>query len=161
MGGSGNKLTVTTPSDREIVMTRVFDAPRDLVFKTYTDPAAIALWWGPEGVTTVVDTMEARKGGIWRYIHRDANGAEYAFNGVYHEVVAPERLVSTFEFEPMPGHVLLETVTFEELPDGTTKLTDSSVFQSVADRDGMLAMGMEAGAAESMDRLAALLAGTR
>ncbi|MBA3413754.1 MAG: SRPBCC family protein [Chloroflexia bacterium] len=157
-----SKLTLTAePGSHEIVMIRIFDAPRDLVFKTYTDPAAIALWWGPEGVTTVVDTMEARKGGIWRYIHRDANGAEYAFNGVYHEVVAPERLVSTFEFEPMPGHVLLETVTFEEQPDGTTKLTDSSVFQSVADRDGMLAMGMEAGAAESMDRLAALLAGTR
>jgi uncharacterized protein YndB with AHSA1/START domain len=101
--------------------------------------------------------MEVRKGGIWRYIQRDAEGNEYAFNGVYHDIVSPERLVYTFEFEGMPGHVLLETVVFEE-QDGKTKLSDISVFQSVEDRDGMLASGMEQGAVETMDRFEELLA---
>jgi uncharacterized protein YndB with AHSA1/START domain len=153
-----SKLTLTAePGKYDIVMTRVFDAPRERVFRAYTDPELVPQWWGPRGVTTIVDEMDVRKGGRWRYIHRGADGTEYAFNGVYHEVVAPERLVYTFEFEPMPGHVLLETVTFEEQPDGTTKLIDASIFQSVADRDGMLSMGMEGGAAETMDRLADLL----
>src|SRR3954471_1251891 len=101
--------------------------------------------------------MEVAKGGVWRFVHRDADGNEYAFNGVYHDSVAPERLVYTFEFEGMPGHVFLETVTFEE-QDGQTKLTDVSVFQSIEDRDGMLNTGMEAGSSESLDRFAALLA---
>jgi uncharacterized protein YndB with AHSA1/START domain len=153
-----SKLTLTAePGQHELVMTRVFDAPRDRVFKTYTDPALVPRWWEPEGMTTIVDTMDVRKGGIWRYIQRDADGNEYAFNGVYHEVKSPERLIYTFEFEPMAGHVLLETITFEELPDGTTRLIDTGVFQSVEDRHAMLSTGMEAGAAESMDRLAALL----
>jgi uncharacterized protein YndB with AHSA1/START domain len=153
-----SRLTlIAEPGKHDVVMTRVFDAPRDLVFKTYTDPALVPRWWGPEGVTTIIDTMDVRKGGRWRYIQRDGNGNAYAFNGVYHEVVAPQRLIYTFEFEPMAGHVLLETVTFEEQADGTTRLIDAAVFQSVNDRDGMLSSGMEAGAAESMDRLAALL----
>lgn len=153
-----SKLTVTAePGSHALEMTRDFDAPRDLVFAAYTDPALVPEWWGPAGSTTVVDRMEARPGGSWRYVEREADGTEYAFRGVYHEVAAPERLVYTFEFEPMPGHVLLETIRFEERPDGTTRMVDLSVFQSVADRDGMLASGMESGAAESMDRLEALL----
>lgn len=99
--------------------------------------------------------MEVRPG--WRFVQRDYDGNVYAFHGVYHEIVPPERLVYTFEFEGMPGHVLLETVTFEE-HDGKTKLTDTSVFQTVEDRDGMLKLGMEEGAAETMDRLAEYLA---
>jgi uncharacterized protein YndB with AHSA1/START domain len=153
-----SELTLTAePGSHEIVMTRVIAAPRDRVFQAYTDPEMVAQWWGMEGITTIVDTLEARKGGSWRFIHRGPDGSEYAFNGVYHDVTAPERLVYTFEFEPMPGHVLLETVTFEEQPDGTTKITDASVFQSVADRDGMLNSGMEQGAAVTLDRLEALL----
>ena len=144
-----SKLTLTAePGQHELVMTRVFDPPRDRVFKTYTDPALVPRWWGPEGMTTIVDTivdtMDVRKGGICRYIQRDAHGNEYAFNGVYHEVKSPERLIYTFEFEPIAGHVLLETITFEELPDGTTRLIDTGVFQSVEDRDAMLSTGMEA-----------------
>jgi uncharacterized protein YndB with AHSA1/START domain len=141
---------------QEIVMTRIFDAPRDLVFKTYIDPKLVPQWWGPKNLTTIVEQMDVRPGGLWRYIHQDANGNEYAFRGVYHDVVAPERIVYTFEFEGMPGHVVLETVTFED-QNGKTKMTDTSVFQSVEDRDGMLNTNMEAGAAESMDRLAELL----
>jgi uncharacterized protein YndB with AHSA1/START domain len=100
--------------------------------------------------------MDAKMGGIWRFVQHDADGNEYAFHGVYHEVAAPERLVQTFEFEGMPGHVLLETMTLEEL-EGRTKLTVRSVFQSVEDRDGMLQTDMEEGAAETWDRLAELL----
>ena len=157
---SDAKLKLTAePGSHSLVMTRLFDAPREVVFNAYTDPEQVPQWWGMEGVTTIVDQMDVRKGGMWRYIQRDAEGNEYAFNGVYHEVITPERLTYTFEFEPMPGHVLMETITFEEQADGKTLMTDASVFQSVEDRDGMLSMGMEAGAAESMNRLAALVEG--
>lgn len=149
-------LTLTLPSDREILMTRDFDAPRELVFKAYTDPKNIPQWWGPRGYTTTVDKMDVRPGGVWRFVQRDQDGNEFAFNGVYREIVPPERLVYTFEFEGMRGHVMLETVTFEE-HDGKTKLTDRALFDNVEDRDGMLKSGMERGAAETMDRFAELL----
>jgi uncharacterized protein YndB with AHSA1/START domain len=153
----GNTLTVTLPSDREIVLTRVFDAPRDLVFRACTDPESIPRWWGPRGLTTTVDKMDVRPGGVWRFVQRAPDGSEFAFNGVYREIAPPERLVYTFEFEGMPGHVLVETVTFEE-HEGRTTLTATDLFDSVEDRDGMLASGMEQGAAESHDRLAELIA---
>jgi uncharacterized protein YndB with AHSA1/START domain len=149
---------VVEAGTQEIVMTHVFDAPRDLVFKTYTDPSLIPLWWGPRRLTTTVDKHEFRPGGAWRFVQRDADGNEFAFHGEYREIVPPERIVGTFEFEGMPGHVLVETVTLEEL-DGKTKLTATTVFESVEDRDGMVASGMESGARESMERLAELLAG--
>jgi uncharacterized protein YndB with AHSA1/START domain len=145
------------PGKQEIVVTRVFDAPRDLVFKACTDPNLIARWWGPRRYTTTVDKMEVRPGGAWRFVQMDDAGHEFAFHGVYHQISAPERTVQTFEFEGVPGHVLLDTATFEE-HDGKTKLTQQSVFQSVADRDGMVQSGMEEGSTESMDRLAELLA---
>ena len=152
-----NNTNITaTPGKQEIIMTRVFDAPRELVFKTYTDPKLIPQWWGPKEYTTVVDKMEVKPGGLWRYVQRGADGNEYAFKGVYHESLPPERLIYTFEFEPLPGHVLLETVKFEE-QEGKTKVTVISVFQSVEDRDGMLQSGMEDGAVETWDRLAELL----
>lgn len=148
------------PGKQEIVMTRTFDAPRDLVFKTMTDPNLIPKWWGPRYLTTTVDEMDLRPGGRWRYLQRDPQGNEHAFHGVYHDITAPERLVFTFEYEGVPGHVLLDTVTLEEV-DGKTRLTDQSVFQSVADRDGMVQSGMESGATEMMDRLEELLAAAR
>jgi uncharacterized protein YndB with AHSA1/START domain len=151
---------VADPGTHEIVITRSFDAPRDLVFKAFTDPEAVAQWWGLRGSETTVDELEARPGGRWRFVQRYGNGGEDGFHGVYHDAVAPERIVYTFEYEGLPGHVLLETITFEE-QDGKTLMTDSSVFQSVADRDGMLQSGMESGAAESMDRLEAYLAKKR
>ena len=151
-----NKTVVTAePGKQDILITREFDAPRELVFKAYTDPRLISQWWGPRGVTTIVDKLEAKKGGMWRFVHQ-AEDAEYAFNGVFHDVISPERMVQTFEFEPMAGHVLLETITFED-HGGKTKLIAQSVFQSVEDRDGMLQSGMESGAAESNDRLDELL----
>ena len=148
------------PGKQEIIMTRTFDAPRDLVFKTMTDPNLIPRWWGPRYLTTTVAEMDLRSGGRWRYVQRDPQGNEHVFHGVYHDITAPERLVFTFEYEGVPGHVLLDTVTLEEL-DGKTKLTDQSVFQSVADRDGMVQSGMESGATEMMDRLDELLAAAR
>lgn len=148
---------IAEPGMHEIVMSRVFNAPRDLVFKTITDPELIPQWWGQRESLTIVDTMDVRAGGLWRYIQRDPHGNEYAFHGVYHSIT-PERVIDTFEFEGMPGHVILETMTLEAQPDGTTRVTVSSVFQSVADRDGMLASGMEDGSNESYDRLDELLA---
>jgi len=142
--------------DREVVHTRVFDAPRELVFKMWLDPAHIDQWWGPRNLTTIVDKMDVKPGGSWRIVQRDERGNEYAFNGVYREIVPQERLVQTFEFEGNPGHVLLETVTFEG-QDGKTSLTDRAVFQTTEDRDEMLKSGMEKGAAETMDRFAELL----
>lgn len=149
---------IAEPGKQEIIITRVFNAPRELVFKTFTDAKHVAKWWGLNSTTTTVDKLEAADGGEWRFVQTAPDGSEYAFRGVFHAITAPEQIVQTFEFEGMPGHVLLETMTFEALPDGTTKIIDSSVFQSVADRDGMLQSGMEGGANESWDRLDALLA---
>ena len=104
--------------------------------------------------------MEVRPGGQWRFIQRDPSGNEYGFHGVYHDVSRPERIVMTFEFEGWPGKVLMETMTLEE-KDGITHLTDQSVFQSLADRDGMVASGMESGSTEGMQRLAELLGKVR
>ena len=147
------------PGKQEIVITREFDAPRELVFKACTDPTLIPQWWGPRSLSTQVDTMDVRPGGQWRFLNRDAEGNEYAFHGVYHEVRAPERIIDTFEFEGLPetGHVTLETMKLEALPGGRTKLIAQSVFQSVADRDGMLQSDMEEGVNETYDRLAELL----
>jgi uncharacterized protein YndB with AHSA1/START domain len=147
--------TFSQPSEREIRMSRVFDAPRELVLQAHTDPAHIPQWWGQRRSTTIVDTLDVRPGGAWRFIQRDPEGNEYAFRGEFREIVPPERLVYTFEFEGMPGHVVVETVTFEER-DGRTTVTSTSLFDSVEDRDGMLESGMEAGANESWDRLAEL-----
>ena len=151
------KLKLTfEPGKQDLVMTRDFDTPPDLVFKAHTDPDILPQWWGPRRLTTKVESLDARQGGIWRFIQHDTDGNEYAFNGVFHEIRSPARLVQTFEFEGMPGHVLLETITFED-QNGKTRLTAQSVFQSVEDRDGMMESDMEEGAAESMDRLEELL----
>jgi len=156
---SGRTRIIAEPGKQEIIMKRIYDAPREHVFGAYIDPALIPQWWGPRRYATIVDKLDARPGGLWRFLNRDADGTEYAFHGVYHEVKAPERLVSTFEFEGTPGQVSLETLTLEEI-GGRTVLTNVSVFPSVADRDAMLQGGMEEGASETMDRLAELLAGT-
>ena len=149
---------IAEPGKHEIIMSRVFNAPRDLVFKVMTNPAHLPQWWGPRSTTTTIDQMDVRAGGLWRFVQRDAQGNEFAFHGVYHQITAPERIVNTFEFEGMPGHVVLETLTLEAQAERKTKLTVSSVFQSVQDRDGMVSSGMEEGSNESYDRLEELLA---
>ena len=151
------KLVVTTPSDTEIQMERTFDAPRALVYRAMTERDLISQWWGQRNSTTTVDTLELRVGGKWRFIQRDASGAEHAFRGEFLEISPPDRLVWTFEYEPMPGHIVTDAVTFSELDSGKTQDLVRSTFASKEDRDGMIAAGMEGGAAESYDRLAELL----
>jgi uncharacterized protein YndB with AHSA1/START domain len=143
--------TVTTPVDREIHIERVFDAPRDRVFAVYTDPQLIPEWWGFRDDTTVVDEMDVRPGGSWRFVIRSADGSETAFRGTYREVTPPERIVQTFEWEGMPGHVSVETATFEDLGD-RTKVRTVSLFHTDEERDGMLASGMEGGLNETYAR---------
>ena len=121
---------VIEPGKHDIVMSREFNAPRELVFRALTDPTLVPRWWGPKDVTTIVDKMDVQMGGIWRYVQRGTDGSEYGFRGVYHEITPPERLVYTFEWEGMLGHILLETITLEDR-DGKTVLTDALIFQSV------------------------------
>jgi uncharacterized protein YndB with AHSA1/START domain len=152
-----HKHTLSTPGDREIHVERVFDAPRDRVFAAYTDPELVPEWWGPRETTTTVDEMDVLAGGAWRFLSRMADGSETAFRGEYREVTPPERIVQTFEWEGLPGHVSVETATFEDLGD-RTKVTTVSVFDTPEDRDGMIESGMERGMAETYARLDELLA---
>jgi uncharacterized protein YndB with AHSA1/START domain len=154
---TAGSTVVSTPSDREILSERVFDAPRDRVFAVFTDPELIPEWWGPRRMTTTVDEMDVRPGGRWRFVAREPDGEEVGFKGVYREVTRPERLVQTFEWEGMPGHVIVETARFEDL-GGRTKVSTTSLFHTTEERDGMLASGMEGGLTETHDRLAELLA---
>jgi uncharacterized protein YndB with AHSA1/START domain len=158
--GKHNKTTITAlPGQQEIIITREFEAPRELVFKAFIDPKLLVQWLGPRELTMRLETFEPRNGGSWRYIHADQDGNEYGFHGVIHEVAAPERIIQTFEFEGLPekGHVTLETARFEALPGDRTRVTMQSVFQSVADRDGMIQSGMERGVNDSHERLDDLL----
>jgi uncharacterized protein YndB with AHSA1/START domain len=148
---------VTTPSDREIHTERVFDAPRERVFAGFTDPTLIPRWWGLRSTTTRVDQLDLRVGGAWRFVETNPDGSETGFRGTYREITPPERLEYTFEWEGMPGHVLVETVTFDDL-GGRTKVTTTSLFHTSEERDGMLASGMEKGLNESYEQLDELLA---
>jgi uncharacterized protein YndB with AHSA1/START domain/predicted enzyme related to lactoylglutathione lyase len=147
---------VATHGKPEVVITRIHDGPRDMVYKMMTDPKLIPHWWGPAIYTTTVEKMDVRAGGEWRFVQRAADGREFAFHGVYRDVKPPELLVYTFNFDPMPGHEQVETITFEEM-GGKTKTIDRVTFNNIEDRDGMLSTGMESGTRESQDRFAALL----
>jgi uncharacterized protein YndB with AHSA1/START domain len=147
---------VIEPGKQEILSSTVFDAPRELVFKAYTDPKLIAQWFGPRKYETKIYKFEPHAGGSWRMSNIGADGSEHIFRGVNHDVVAPERICATFEYEGVPGHVLLQTTTFESLGN-KTRVQEQSVFQSVADRDGMVASGMQEGANESIERLSEVL----
>lgn len=160
MSEKKNKTMITAdPGKQELFITREFDAPRELVFKAHTDPDLYTRWVGPRELTTDLVTFEPVSGGRWRFIQKDKNGNEFGFHGVNHDVTAPERLISTFEFEGLPesGHVILETTKFEDLPGGRTRVTTQSVYQSVEDRDGMIASGMESGVVEGHERLDEIL----
>lgn len=153
-----NRTTVTTPRDREIRIERVFDAPRDRVWQAHTDPALVAQWWG-RGNKLVIERMDVERGGHWRFVEHGPEGVS-GFEGRYREVTPPERIVQTFEWDGMPGHVVVETATFEDLGDGRTRVVTTSLFHTSEERDGMLASGMEQGLGESyaaLDRLLATL----
>ena len=152
----GKTTIIAQKGTQNIVISRVFKAPRELVYRTFTNPATMSDWWGPSNLEMVVDVMDVKRGGSWRYIHRDSEGNEYVHNGVYHECVEPERLVNTYEFEGAPGYGLV-TVTFEELPEGATKLTETTIYPSEQTRDAVIESGMSEGVIELMDRLEQLL----
>lgn len=155
-----SELQVTLPSDREIALTRVFGAPRRLVFEAWTRPEHVKRWWGGCGeVSLSVCEIDLRVGGAFRYVMRGAGGEEYPFKGVYREIVPPERLVHTqiYDVEPYSTSEAIITITFDDF-GGRTRMTETILHPSKEARDGHLQSGMESGAASSLDRLAALLA---
>jgi uncharacterized protein YndB with AHSA1/START domain len=148
---------VTAQGDREIVAERVFDAPRERVFQAFIDPELIPRWWGRRQDTTTVEKMDVRVGGDWRFVTEAPDGS-HAFRGTYRVIEPPETLEQTFEWEGMPGHIVVETATFEDL-GGRTRVRTRSLFHTTEERDGMLATGMEDGMNETYERLDELLAG--
>ena len=150
------KATVTTPGDRDIRIERIFDAPRERVWQAMTDPKLVAQWWG-RGNKLVIERLEVERGGHWRFVEHSPEGV-HGFEGRFAEVTPPERIVQTFEWDGMPGHVALETATLEDLGDGRTRLVNTSLFLTAEDRDGMLESGMEGGLNESYAALDRVLA---
>jgi len=146
---------IAEPGKQELFIIREFKAPRDLVFKAFTDASILIQWVGPREMSMRYEKFEPFPGGSYRYLQTLPNGMEFGFHGVCHESTAPERIIQTFEFEGLPekGHVVMETTKFESLPKGRTRVTVQSVFQSVTDRDGMIQSGMERGVVDSHERL--------
>jgi uncharacterized protein YndB with AHSA1/START domain len=146
---------VAKPSDREIVITRVFDAPRALVFEAWTRPEHVAAWWGPRGFTLASCEIDLRPGGAYRFVMRSPDGQDYPIKGVYREVVPPERIVYTddFDMEGMPNIEGVVTLTFAEQGD-KTMLTMSFLYETAADCETMVKMQMVEGMSETLDRLA-------
>lgn len=139
-----------------IDIEREFAAPRELLFRAHVDPELLVQWLGPAKYGMRVERLEARDGGSWRYVNIDDDGRELGFRGVFHGAPSSEGITQTWEFEGFPGHVSLERLTFDEL-DGRTTLRIHAVYQSVEDRDGLLASGMEGGVNEGYARLDALV----
>ncbi len=148
-------LQVTTPTEREILFTRVFDAPRNLVFEAMTNPELLKRWFGPRGHSLVVCEVDFRVGGAWRFVLRTPSGREVGMSGVYREIVPPERTVHTESFDDYPGDCQITTVLSEQA--GKTTLTATALYESKEIRDAVIKSGMEDGAAETYDRLAELL----
>jgi uncharacterized protein YndB with AHSA1/START domain len=148
-------LKVTTPSDREIVLTRVFNAPRHLVFEALTKPELVKRWFGPHGWTLVVCEIDFRVGGAWRYVLEGPDGQTMGMGGEYREIVPGERTVHTEAFDDYPGDSVVTVVLTEN--EGMTTLTGTVLYESQEVRDAVVNSGMEHGAAETYDRLAELL----
>ena len=156
MTKSSPRAKVTTPSDREIRIERVFAAPRERVWRAMTDPQLVAQWWG-RGNKVVIEKFEPVRGGHWRFVEHGPEG-QHGFEGRFREVTPPERVVQTFEWDGMPGHVIVEQITLEDLGDGRTRIINVSLFHTTEERDGMLNSGMEIGLNDSYAALDALLA---
>ena len=142
----------------QVRIMREFSATRERLWQVINDPKLIPAWWGPERYKTEVDQMDVRVGGKWRFVHRGPDG-EFAFSGEYKEVEEPSRVVMTFEFEPMPGHVNTQSMTLTEMPGGHTRMDVVVQFDNLADLEGMVGSGMKDGNLESYDRLDRVLAG--
>jgi uncharacterized protein YndB with AHSA1/START domain len=153
----GTTRITTEPGVPFIDVEREFDAPRELVYRAYTDPELLVQWLGPRKYAMTVERWEPRDGGAWRYSHRDADGNAWGFHGVFHGDPSPDHMVQTFEFEGAPGHVSLETLRLEER-DGRTVVRTHSVYQSIEARDAMVASGMAEGMNDGFMRLEELLA---
>jgi uncharacterized protein YndB with AHSA1/START domain len=151
-----NISTLTTPTDRELRVERIFDAPRSLVWRAFTDRELIGQWWG-RGNKLDIERFEPERGGHWRFVEH-SEGGSHGFEGRYREVVPEERIVCTFEWDGMPGHVAVNTVVLEDLDDGRTRIISTSLFHTTEERDGMLQSGMEGGLNESYDALDRVLA---
>ncbi|MGX1471332.1 UNVERIFIED_CONTAM: uncharacterized protein YndB with AHSA1/START domain [Streptomyces canus] len=149
---------VAQPDLPIIVITREFDAPPERVFRAYTDPDLVVQWLGPRRLEMRIDRYDARSGGSYRYVHRDDDGTEYGFHGVFHEVRPNERIVQTFTYDGFPDGVSLETAVFEDL-GGRTRVTGKSLMDSIEARDAMLKSGMDVGVREGYERLDELLGG--
>ncbi len=149
-------LKVTTPTEREIVMTRVFDAPRSLVLDAFTKPELLRCWLGPRGWSLVACEIDLRVGGAYRFVGRGPDGTDMGWGGVYREIKLPERIVHTESFDDYPGESLVTAVWVEH--GGKTTLTITLLYPSREVRDAVISSGMEHGAAESYDRLAEMLA---
>lgn len=154
---SEKRAVVTTPSEREIRIERVFDAARDRVWRAYTEPELLAQWWG-RGNQLDIERFELERGGHWRFVEH-AGGERHGFEGRFREVTPQDRLVYTFEWDGMPAYVAIETAEFVALPDGRTKVITTALFHTVEERDGMVGSGMESGVNESYAALDRLLAG--
>ena len=153
------RATLTTPTDREIRVERIFNAARERVWHAMSDPQLVAQWWG-RGNKLVIERDERERGGHWRYVEHSEQGV-HGFEGRYREVVPPERCVRTFEWDGMPGYVIIETATLEDLGDGRTKLVSTMLFHTTMERDGMLGSGLEGGMNESYAALDLVLAEMR
>jgi uncharacterized protein YndB with AHSA1/START domain len=151
-----SEATITTPAEREIRVERDFTAPVARVWQAYTDPDLLVQWWG-RGNKLTIERMEVERGGHWRIVEHGPEG-DNGFEGRYREVSPPERIVQTFEWDGMPGYVIVETAEFTDLGDGRTRVTTTSLFHTTEERDGMLGSGMETGLNESYAALDALLA---
>ncbi|GIH14431.1 SRPBCC family protein [Rugosimonospora africana] len=156
----GKTRITAEPGMPQIVIAREFAAPRELVFRAHTDPDLLAQWLGPRDLTMTVESYDVRDGGRWRYVHTDSDGNAYGFHGIFHGTPSPQVIVQTFEFEGAPGHVKLDTTTLEQR-GATTLVRTVSAFQSVEDRDAMVAADMERGVRDSHERLEELLATLR
>lgn len=158
---NSDTFKVTTPSDQEIRLTRLFDAPRHLVFEAMTKPEHVRRWWGclNEGYSVPVCEIDLRVGGRWRFVNRHPKG-EAAFNGVYREIAPPGRLVFTEIYEAYPDTESVVTAEFADESD-KTRLTVTAAYPSLEVRDMVLKTGMEKGAAISYDRLEEVVAGLK
>lgn len=156
MPDTTHTLIVTLPNDTDILMTRVFNAQRHLVFDAFTQPEHVRQWWGPRNTKVTFCEIDLRVGGTWRFVLED-EGTDVAFNGVYREIARPDRLVNTEVFEMFPDNVGLVTMVLTE-ENGKTTATVTTEYESKAVRDSVIESGMESGAAESYDRMEELLA---
>ena len=156
---AARKATLRTTGDREIEIERIFDAPRERVWRALTEPELLKQWWG-RGHPLTVERMEVERGGHWRFVEHSDDG-DHGFEGRFREVVPPERMSMTFEWDGAPGHVVVQTMTLEDIGDGRTRLLSTSMFFTKEDRDGMMSAGMEGGMNESyaaLDRVLAAMA---